>query len=201
MTTLAPSGHVDLRLQSGESILERIASGDQSAVSECLAAYGGLVWSLARRFLVSPADAEDATQDIFLELWQKAGIYNRTLASEETFVAMVARRRLIDHTRRRKASLTTVAIEADSHVVSERSGQAHAELKDEAAKAIDCLEKLPSAQQSVLKLSIQQGQSHSSIGELLKMPLGTVKSYARRGLLQLRDCMGRNTALPSSGAH
>lgn len=194
MTSATLTRTSDDRSTGALSVLERIASGDQSALMACIDQYGGLVWSLASRFLASAADAEDATQEIFLELWQKAHAFDSDLASEATFVAMVARRRLIDHSRR-KSSFNTVPFDAQSDLVEEKPTLDALELSDEAAKANQCLEKLSQEQQSVLTLSIQHGESHSKIAEMLSLPLGTVKSFARRGLLQLRDCMKRSATI------
>ena len=79
----------DLRLSrlvaetaSQTSLFERIAAGDGSAVRQCMDEYGGLVWSLARRFSSSAADAEDASQEIFLELWKSAARYDPAMGSE-----------------------------------------------------------------------------------------------------------------------
>ena len=77
-------------------ILTRVARGDSAAVRECIDRYGGLVWSLARRFFANTADAEDATQDVFIHLWKSAGAYDPAIASEAVFVTTIARRRLID---------------------------------------------------------------------------------------------------------
>jgi RNA polymerase sigma-70 factor (ECF subfamily) len=175
------------------TLLERIAAGDHDAVSECITRYGDLIWYLAKKFSASNADAEDATQEIFLELWQKAIVFDRGLSSEETFIAMVARRRLIDRRRRANATVETVAFESEQFEPADELSMDPVELRDEAAKAAACMEKLSTDQRSVLTMSIQQGLPHSSISNCLKMPLGTVKSFARRGLLQLRDCMNRNS--------
>lgn len=174
------------------TVLEKIAAGDSSAVDECVQRYGGLVWSLAKRQLASTADAEDLTQEIFVELWQKAHTYDRSKSSEETFIAMIARRRIIDRRRRAGARPETVSVEAID--LSGENETNMVELKDEAAKASDCLEKLSVDQRKVLKLSIHGGASHSQISERLNMPLGSVKSFARRGLIQLRACMLRGSA-------
>ena len=80
---------------SENRILNRIAAGDPDAVQECLDQFGGLVWSLARRLTSSESDAEDAVQEIFVEIWRKAERYDPSIASESTFIAMLARRRLI----------------------------------------------------------------------------------------------------------
>src|SRR5829696_165972 len=74
-----------------EPLLHRIAAGDSAAVEEFLDRYGGLVWSLARRFTSNRQESEDAVQDVFIELWRKAPRYDASLSSEATFVAMIAR--------------------------------------------------------------------------------------------------------------
>ncbi|MCX5746449.1 MAG: sigma-70 family RNA polymerase sigma factor, partial [Proteobacteria bacterium] len=80
-------------------LLARVAVGDRGALRECLDRYGGLVWSIARRFEAS--EAEDAVQEIFVDLWKSAVRYDPEVASEPTFIAMIARRRLIDRRRSR----------------------------------------------------------------------------------------------------
>ena len=68
-----------------QSLLERIASGDRSAVAVCIDTYSGLVWSLARRFLANDADAEDAVQEIFMEIWSTADRYDANVAGDTTY--------------------------------------------------------------------------------------------------------------------
>ncbi|MEM0925539.1 MAG: sigma-70 family RNA polymerase sigma factor [Planctomycetota bacterium] len=173
-----------------EDILYRIARGDSDAVSDCLDRYGNFLWSLAKRYC-GEAEAEDAVQEIFVELWRSAERFDRSKASEMTFVALVARRRLIDRRRRGGSAPDLVSIEDSGCDVAQSTGSDVVELSDEAAKAGECLKKLSEKQQTVLQMSIDQAQPHTAIAERLKMPLGTVKSYARRGLLQLRECMQR----------
>src|SRR5689334_16385093 len=72
------------------SILQRIATGERAAVQECIDAYGGLIWSLARRWSPAPHEAEDAVQEIFIDLWKSAARFDQAQASETTFVAMIA---------------------------------------------------------------------------------------------------------------
>lgn len=176
---------------STRSILQRIAAGDTSAVSDCLDQYSGLVWSLAAKSCPSRDDAEDVVQEIFVELWQKAATFDPDKASETTFVAMIARRRLIDGTRRRASAVEIVNIDSEQAATPDYLPDESAELADEAAKAAACLKRLPETQQRVISMSIHGGQPYSRIASLLSIPLGTVKSYARRSLLQLRKCMAR----------
>lgn len=172
-----------------DSILQRIASGDKAAVDDCLNRYGGLIWSLAKRWLGSVSDAEDATQEIFVELWQQASKFDPAVAGEATFVAMVARRRLIDRMRKESRRPAMEAIVAEPMDDSSTQGAEVAEWADDVAKVKRCLSRLTTTQQEILGLVVHHGASHRVISERLSIPLGTVKSYARRGLIQLRDCM------------
>ncbi|MBT8477709.1 MAG: sigma-70 family RNA polymerase sigma factor, partial [Gemmatimonadetes bacterium] len=89
-------------------LLIRVAGGDQAAVRGCLDIFGPLVWSLARRFTVTSEDAEDAVQEIFTDVWRSADRFERNRATAHGFVAMIARRRLID--RRRKEDRRPVLV-------------------------------------------------------------------------------------------
>ncbi|MFK7736643.1 MAG: sigma-70 family RNA polymerase sigma factor [Pirellulaceae bacterium] len=173
------------------SILQRIAAGDQSAVEECLSRYGGLVWTIASRLSQSSADAEDATQEVFVELWRKAAHFDPSKSAEPTFVSMVARRRLIDRLRSSETQRTAESVSCEGIDVPEEVAVNTPEIRDEAEKAMRCVKKLSTEQQKVISLTVHSGLSHRLVSERLSMPLGTVKSFARRALLQLRECMDR----------
>ena len=175
--------------QSKESVLAQVARRDPDSLDYCIERYGNLIWSLARRYSPSQADAEDAVQEIFLELWQKANRFNPAMSAETTFVTMIARRRLIDRYRKQSRSIETTSTENDFDEQPDMSGATSAELIDEAAKATRCLDGLVLNQRDILRRSIHEGKSHSQISAELQIPLGSVKSFARRGLIQLRQCM------------
>jgi RNA polymerase sigma-70 factor (ECF subfamily) len=170
-----------------DPLLPRVAAGDAAAVRECIDCYGGLVWSLARRFCGTPADAEDAVQDIFIDLWRSAGRYRPEIGSETLFVATVARRRLIDRVRRqaRLPATDPVDLAELSDPASARAGE-HA---SEVALAAKIIESLPTDQRRVLVLGVVHGLTHSEIAERTGLPLGTVKTHLRRGLIRVRDAM------------
>jgi RNA polymerase sigma-70 factor, ECF subfamily len=171
-----------------ETLLQRIAAGDTSAVRECIGQYSGLVWSMARRVLHSPADTEDATQEIFLHIWRSAGAFDPAKGSETVFIALLTRRRLIDRVRKRRSELPL-----DDSVDVEQTGAVDSSapiVSLEAEQALRAVEQLPPEQRRILKLAIVEGLTHSEIATRLELPLGTVKSSIRRGLMQVRDLLG-----------
>ncbi len=172
-----------------QAILQSIADGDNNAVQDCLKIYGGLVWSLARRMLRNSDDAEDAVQEIFVDVWKNAARFDPSQSSETNFVAMIARRRLIDRIRFAQRRISTDSLEDVLVEPSERSDKTM-QINLEAGEAAKALESLRPEQRQVLKLSIIQGLSHQEISDATGMPLGTVKTHARRGILQAREFLG-----------
>ncbi|MGB0717029.1 MAG: RNA polymerase sigma factor [Phycisphaerae bacterium] len=175
----------------GDALLHRVAAGEADAVKACLDRYGPLVWSIALRMLRNKADAEDAVQEIFLELWQKASRFDPAFASEQTFIAMVARRRLIDRKRkmqRRHGHMQEFAASLPESMESPVADQA--EISDEADRVRRVLDQLRDEEKQAIRLSVCEGLSHSAIAEQLKLPLGTVKSHVRRGLTRVRELLG-----------
>ncbi|HRH43211.1 MAG TPA: RNA polymerase sigma factor [Pyrinomonadaceae bacterium] len=177
-----------------KAILQRIAEGDKTAVQDCLNTYGGLVWSLARRMLPNIDEAEDAVQETFIDIWKNAERFDERQASETTFVAMIARRRLIDRLRKSQRQVSADSID---DILIEPSGNFHQNLQIgvEAREAAKELDKLRPEQRQVLQLSIYQGLSHQEISSMTGMPVGTVKTHARRGLMQIRENLGLKEAI------
>ena len=167
-----------------ESLFQRVAAKDPAAVSECIDRFGGLVWSLARRFSASDADAEDAVQEIFVNLWRSAVRFDAAVASEATFVAMIARRRLID---RNRARTRQVAAESIADAPQPAPAPATLESSEDVAVAARALSALSTEQQRVLRLSVYRGLSHEQISQATGLPLGTVKTHIRRGLIKVRE--------------
>jgi RNA polymerase sigma-70 factor (ECF subfamily) len=172
-----------------EAILKRIAAGDSTAVSDCLNKYGGLVWSIARRMLRKADEAEDAVQEIFVDLWKNAARFDESQASETTFVAMIARRRIIDRIRRSSRRIAADSLDDVATEPASRDDRVM-QMSVEARQAAEALKTLKPEQQRVLRLSIVDGLSHQEIADLTGMPLGTVKTHVRRGILQAREALG-----------
>jgi RNA polymerase sigma-70 factor, ECF subfamily len=171
------------------SLLERIAKGDHSAFDECVTRHGDLVWSIARRFSSNAADAEDATQDIFLHLWKSAVRYDAARGSEPVFIATLARRLLIDrHRERRRRPVEVVMDDSEGPwaAMEDMSGA----VSSDAQRAAEALRGLNPQQQRVIGLSVVEGLSQSEIATATGLPLGTVKTLMRRGFLQIRSLLG-----------
>lgn len=186
------------------SLLQRVAAGDAAAVNECVDRYGGLVWSLARKMCAQRADAEDAVQDVFISLWRSADRYDPSIAAEATFVAMIARRRLIDRVRRKSRRVDTASIEGAGPVVdtSDDGNTALAGLAtdEERSAAEGLLSELSEEQQRVLRLSIMYGLSHEKISAATDLPLGTVKTHIRRGLIRAKKILAERGEAGVGGA-
>ena len=137
-------------------------------------------------------DAEDVVQEIFVDIWKNAERFDPTQSSETTFVAMIARRRIIDRIRYSARRISPDSLE---DILAEPASRAHQNMQtsieaNEAAKALDALRP---EQRQVLQLSIVHGLSHQEISDATGMPLGTVKTHARRGILQARAILGVGT--------
>lgn len=146
--------------------------------------YKGLLWSLARRYAGN--DAEDAVQEIFIDLWKSASRYQETVASEPAFVAMIARRRLIDRRRRTERQPPIDSLDVENGPEPQADGIS-AEWGAEAALAARAIGELQEKERQVLWLSVSEGMSHTEIAEHTRIPLGTVKTYARRSLQRVRE--------------
>lgn len=191
-----------------EAVLPLVASGEADAVEACLDRYGGLVWSLARKYFVSRTDAEDAVQEAFLALWENASRFDPSVAGETTFVAMIARRRMIDLVRKAGAArrkldssgggeapppVDQIAAAEPTTVLADGAALSGPEVAEEAARVRVQLARLSEEQRRVLEYALIEGQSQSQIAELTGWPLGTVKSHARRGMKRLRELLSEPT--------
>lgn len=176
-----------------ESVLERIALGDDRAMGECMDEFGGLVRAIARRMTRSHADAEDAAQDIFVDIWRSAGRFDPAQGSEKVFIATIARRRLIDRIRRSRmnSQMDPESVLEDLKFATPGN---EGEVRVDAEKAASVMAHLRPSQLRVLSMGLLEGMTHSEIAKATGMPLGTVKTQTRRGLIQIRLWLGLDLA-------
>ena len=180
------------------SLLKRISNGDKTAVQDILKQYGGLVWSLAKRMSPTQEDAEDAVQEIFIDVWKNAARFDESQSGEATFISMIARRRLIDRLRHSNRRLSPVSLE-ETLIEPGDAFDKKLQMSVEAQQAAEALRQLRPEQRQVLQLSIVQGMSHQEISDATGIPLGTVKTHARRGLMQVREILGLGNPENSKG--
>ena len=137
-------------------------------------------------------DAEDVVQEVFVDIWKNAEKFDPSQSSETTFVAMIARRRIIDRIRYSARRLSPDSLDDVLAEPASRNDQT-LQTSIEANEAAKVLNELRPEQQQVLQLSIVHGLSHQEISDATGMPLGTVKTHARRGILQARELLGLGT--------
>lgn len=171
-TTIADSG-----------LLARLAARDSRAMPEVIDRFGGLLWSLALRSSHGMReDAEDAVQEILMDLWRHADRYDATRGSELHFVSMLARRRLTDRFRGRVPE--ALPLEYADQAVDDPA-LVHADWELDFRRLLPGLAQLRPEERGVIEMGYAQGLSQSEIAESTGMPVGTVKSLMRRGMIRL----------------
>lgn len=178
--------HIELPMAESPLLL-KVAAGERDAMERCVDRFGPLIWSAARQYLGTSHEAEDAVQEIFIQLWRDAARFDASRGSETTFVMVLTRRRLIDW--RRRLSRTPEATPIEEAALLEAEPPATWELDDDAQRAASALNVLPEEQRRVIELSVRDGQTHQEISSNLALPLGTVKTLLRRGLIRLRQAV------------
>jgi len=144
-----------------------------------------LVWSIARRYVKNHTCAEDVVQETFTDLWKSAKRYDPSVASESTFIGMLARRRAIDFVRKesRRPQLEPLPYaEFLPHSTTERTPF----IRGECGDVIVAIKDLPDETRHIFSLHFDEGMTHPEISEKTGLPLGTVKTRLRRGLIEVR---------------
>lgn len=189
----------DGQIDSDEVILRAAARGDAQAVRAAIERFAPLVATLARRMLADPSLFEDAVQEVFIELWKAAPRFDPAAGAARTFVATIAKRRLIDRGRSEGSRVRAVAAAQAATPAQEAAGSdAVLASREDAARATRLIEALPDPQREVVRLSLGRGWSHQRIADHLALPLGTVKTTLRRTIFSLREALAAPAA--SGGA-
>jgi RNA polymerase sigma-70 factor, ECF subfamily len=178
-------------------LLPLVAAGDRAAINRCIRRYGPLIWAIARRLSPGQLDAEDAVQEIFLDVWRNAARFDAAKGSEKVFITVLARRRLIDRLRSARARLAAELPMGEDMDFQAAAGS-HAERDTEVEEARKVLKALPEEQQRVITLSLVHGMSHGEIAGRVGLPLGTVKTMIRRGVLRVRSMLASPRRNPTS---
>jgi RNA polymerase sigma-70 factor, ECF subfamily len=173
-------------------LLRRIAAQDRDALSEFYDQTARPLFSIACRMLGNAADAEEVIQDVFVQIWTKAGMFDAKKGQPFHWVLALTRNRCIDGLRARQRR---------SRIVVDTSGELELDqavepapvdsplMENESAVIQSVVNKLPKDQRQAIEMAFFGGLTHQEIAESLNEPLGTVKARIRRGMLKLRDAL------------
>lgn len=172
---------------SVEDILPRVARREPQAMSQCIDQFGRLVWSITRRYVQPDTEAEDVVQETFAELWAKADRFDGARASSATFIGLIARRRSIDWLRRkqRRPELEPLPDDFDQKL----SAPSDPSRRVDTESLHGALKQLPAEIRELFEMHFTRGLTHPEIADQTGLPLGTVKTRLRRGLITMRALM------------
>ena len=172
-------------------LLAQIGVGDASAFRQLYDRYSTPLYSLGLRMLKNPSETEEALQDTFVKIWKNAAHYDARKSRPFTWAVTIMRRTCIDRIRKlnREPEVTTFEPDQDQEWATAevvRETVAHNETRNQVEEA---LKNVPEKQKKALELALFSGMTHSEIARSLEQPLGTVKSWLKRGLFQLRNTL------------
>ena len=175
---------------SDRDLVNRLWAGDTDALAILYDRYSSMVYTLALKMLANPAEAEDLAQEVFVNFWQRRQ-YNPDRGSIGSFLATYTRSRAID--RLRISSGRAKILQRFKRVSEASSFSAspvdHATLQEQSQHLRTALDQIPAAEREVLEIAYFQGLSQAEISAQTGIPLGTVKSRCRQGLLRLRGLL------------
>jgi RNA polymerase sigma-70 factor (ECF subfamily) len=174
-----------------QSLLGRCAAADADALQRLYALVSPILFACVTRILRRRALAEEALQDVFISIWQQAGQFTAVRGRPMAWMMSIARYRAIDLLRRERFAPVLVAEMPEHRTTDDEpdSGRSSAAWMPPAELMERCLALLSEMQTRCLELAFVDGNSHEDIARLMGSPLGTVKSWIRRGLRSLRQCL------------
>jgi RNA polymerase sigma-70 factor (ECF subfamily) len=170
-------------------LLGRVARGDQNAFEQVYQDVAGPVYGLVLRVVRDPAQAEEVAQEVLVDVWRTAARYDEARGSALAWVMTLAHRRAVDRVRSAQAA-------ADREERAARAERDHDEVAEYVEARLEreqvrrCLGSLTDLQRESVTLAYYSGYTYREVAELLQVPLGTVKTRMRDGLIRMRDCLG-----------
>lgn len=172
-------------------LLARTGRGDQAAFGELYQLTARRVFGMARRILVDAELSEDATQDVYLQVWKTAAKYDPAAGSPLAWLMTIAHRRAVDKVRSEQSSSDREArYGASSHVVEHDEVAEAVTGRIEAEAVVECLETLTATQQESVRMAYYGGLTYREVAAKLGVAIPTIKSRIRDGLLRLKNCLG-----------
>jgi RNA polymerase sigma-70 factor (ECF subfamily) len=171
--------------------LRRSARGDDEAFATLYDATSARVHGLVLRVVRDPAQAEEVTQEVFLQVWRTAARFDETLGSALSWLMTLAHRRAVDRVRSAEAvGRRDTGYQRTTHTIPHDSTAEAAEVSMEARRVRSALSELTDIQREALELAYFGGYTHTEVATMLDLPVGTAKTRIRDGLIRLRDTMG-----------
>ncbi len=174
-----------------DDMLGRVAHGDTAAFEAVFDALSPQVLGVVRRVLRDPAQSEEVAQEVLIEVWRTATRFDPERGSASTWVLTMAHRRAIDRVRSAQA-----AVDREERVAHQQHMPAYDEVSEQVETRLEheqlrrCLGTLTDLQRESVNHAYYGGYTYREVAELLDVPLGTVKTRLRDGLIRLRDCLG-----------
>lgn len=171
--------------------MARIAQGDRAALRALYEATSSKLFGVCLRILADREESEDVLQDVYLTIWRRADRFDPARASVATWISTIARNRAIDRLRARGP--LAGAQPADELDIADDQPGAEALLSaaDDASRLAGCLGELDARTQTVIRTAFFEGVTYEALARRMDAPLGTVKSWIRRGLARLKGCLER----------
>ncbi|HKR90381.1 MAG TPA: sigma-70 family RNA polymerase sigma factor [Phenylobacterium sp.] len=173
------------------ALMPRIAQGDRAALRALYEATSAKLFAVCLRILSDREESEDVLQDVYVTIWRRADRFDPTRASVAAWISTIARNRAIDRLRARGPLARSEPVE-DLKIADDQPGaDARLALADEAARLEACLAELDERTRAVIRTAFFEGVTYEALARRMDTPLGTVKSWIRRGLARLRGCLER----------
>ncbi|MFJ1655267.1 sigma-70 family RNA polymerase sigma factor [Streptomyces sp. NPDC088337] len=174
-----------------DELLVLVAGGDHKAFEELYGLVSGPIYGLVRRVVRDPAQSEEVAQEVLLELWRSAPRFDPGRGSALSWVLTLAHRRAVDRVRSARA-----AGEREQREAARAASPAFDHVAEEVEAGLErewvrrCLDHLTARQRQSVTLAYYDGYTYREVAERLSLPLGTVKTRMRDGLIRLRECLG-----------
>jgi RNA polymerase sigma-70 factor, ECF subfamily len=171
-------------------LLAAAARRDQQAFARLYEISSARLFAVALKLLRRQDWAEEVLQEAFVNIWHHAGEYNAALAAPLTWMTAIVRNRCLDWLRRPKNEIATEDETLFESIPDDALGPLERLVQSSVTKSLfSCLQRLAARERQTIALAFLHGLTHSELAEHLKEPLGTVKTYVRRGLAQLKVCL------------
>lgn len=171
-------------------LLAKVAEADKTAFARLYDLVSGRLFGVIGRILPRTELAEDALQETFVRIWQRAKSYDERIAGPMAWMATIARNQAIDLKRRSAEKLSAAAAELDESLADESPDPEElAEQAGELRQLKECMQQLPEERQQMVLLAYRQGFTREELAERFKRPVTTVKTLLRRSLIALKECL------------